>query len=42
METAELRPVIDSVFSFAEVPRAYARLASADQHGKICIDLRRP
>lgn len=37
----DFRPVIDSVFSFEEVPDAYARLASADQHGKICIDFRK-
>lgn len=41
IETTDFRPVIDSVFSFEEVPDAYARLASADQHGKICIDFRR-
>lgn len=40
IEAAALRPVIDRVYPFAAVPEAYARLASADQHGKICIDLR--
>lgn len=39
--TATIKPVIDAVFPFEAVPEAYARLASADQHGKICIDVRR-
>ncbi|GGC92739.1 NADPH:quinone oxidoreductase [Chelatococcus reniformis] len=40
IERASFRPVIDSVFPFDAVPQAYQRLASADQHGKVCINLR--
>ena len=40
IETASFRPVIDNTYSFDAVPEAYSRLASADQHGKICIDVR--
>ncbi len=38
-ETVSFRPVIDNTYPFDAVPEAYARLASADQHGKICIDV---
>jgi NADPH:quinone reductase-like Zn-dependent oxidoreductase len=40
IETAAFKPVIDSLYPFEAVPEAYRRLASADQHGKICIDVR--
>ncbi|WP_454631051.1 zinc-dependent alcohol dehydrogenase family protein [Bradyrhizobium cenepequi] len=40
IETASFKPVIDNIYPFEAVPEAYRRLASADQHGKICIDLR--
>ncbi len=40
IETASFRPVIDNVYPFDAVPGAYARLASGDQPGKICIDIR--
>lgn len=35
-----IKPVIDKIYSFDEVPQAYLRLASADQHGKICINMK--
>jgi NADPH:quinone reductase-like Zn-dependent oxidoreductase len=34
-----LRPVIDRVFPFAQVPEAFEHLASAAHFGKICIEL---
>ncbi|MDI4234100.1 NAD(P)-dependent alcohol dehydrogenase [Bradyrhizobium sp. Arg237L] len=40
VETATFKPVIDSIYRFEAVPEAYRRLASADQHGKICINVR--
>tara|TARA_R110001606_G_scaffold117794_1_gene247738 strand:+ start:8946 stop:9920 length:975 start_codon:yes stop_codon:yes gene_type:complete len=34
-----IRPVIDSVFAFDEVPGAFARLSSGKHQGKICINI---
>lgn len=34
-----IRPVIDDVFPFSEAPQAFARLASGEQQGKICITI---
>lgn len=38
IDAHQLRPVIDSVFPFAELKPALARLATGVQFGKICID----
>ena len=38
IEAHRLRPVVDSVFPFAELKPALARLATGVQFGKICID----
>lgn len=38
---ARIKPVIDSVFDFEDAPAAFARLASGDHHGKICIGIGR-
>lgn len=32
-----LRPVVDTVFAFEEAPSAFARLASGDHVGKVCV-----
>jgi NADPH:quinone reductase-like Zn-dependent oxidoreductase len=37
LDPREIRPVIDSVFSFEDTPLAFARLASGEQRGKIAI-----
>jgi NADPH:quinone reductase-like Zn-dependent oxidoreductase len=34
---AQLRPVVDRVFSFGEAPAAWRHLESAAHFGKICI-----
>ncbi len=34
-----LRPVVDRVFSFAEVPEAFRHMESGAHFGKICIRL---
>ena len=34
-----LRPVVDSTFSFGELPSALARLRGGAHLGKICVDL---
>ena len=36
-ETGKMRPVIDSVHDAAEVARAYARLESGQQFGKVVV-----
>lgn len=40
LDRTGVKPLIDSVFSFEDAPSAFARLASGDQHGKVCIDLK--
>ncbi len=35
--TNQLRPVVDRVFAFAEVPAAFRHMESAAHFGKICI-----
>jgi len=37
IETAQLRPVIDRTFDFAEAPAAYRYLESGAHFGKVCI-----
>ncbi len=37
IETHELKPVIDRVFNFDEVPEAFAHMASGAHFGKVCI-----
>jgi len=37
IENHELKPVIDRVFDFSEVPEAFAHMASGAHFGKICI-----
>ena len=37
MEVHELKPVIDRVFDFDEVPEAFAYMASGAHFGKVCI-----
>ncbi|HET9931232.1 MAG TPA: NAD(P)-dependent alcohol dehydrogenase [Polyangiaceae bacterium] len=39
-ERTRLRPVIDSVYDLAEGPKAFERLASGEQFGKICLKIR--
>lgn len=39
MAAAEVRPVIDQVFPFAEYREAYRRLQSGNHVGKVIIDL---
>ncbi|MFH1465397.1 MAG: NAD(P)-dependent alcohol dehydrogenase [Pseudomonadota bacterium] len=34
-----LRPVVDQVFPFAEVPAAFAHLASGQHVGKVCVEV---
>lgn len=41
LDRTGIQPVIDSVFSFEDAPRAFARLASGEQHGKIVIKVGR-
>lgn len=35
----ELRPVVDRVFAFDEVPRALEHMARGDHFGKVCVDV---
>jgi len=37
LDRTGIQPVIDSVFSFEDAPRAFARLAGGDHHGKVII-----
>jgi NADPH:quinone reductase-like Zn-dependent oxidoreductase len=37
ISTAQLRPVIDKTFPFAEAPAAYRHLESGAHFGKVCI-----
>ncbi len=39
IEVNRLKPVVDRVFGFDEVPEAFALMASGDHFGKICITL---
>jgi NADPH:quinone reductase-like Zn-dependent oxidoreductase len=39
MTLHEIRPVIDRVYPFAQVPAAFARLAAQEHCGKICISM---
>ena len=41
LDQTGIKPVIDSVFSFEEAPRAFARLASGEQQGKVVIRMER-
>lgn len=36
---SELRPIVDRVFGFDEVPRALEHLASGNHFGKVCVDI---
>ena len=38
-ERARIHPVIDSVFELEEAEKAFARLASGAQFGKICLKI---
>ena len=37
LERTRIKPVIDSVYTFKDATHAFARLASGEQQGKICI-----
>ncbi|MCK5378452.1 MAG: NAD(P)-dependent alcohol dehydrogenase [Acidobacteria bacterium] len=37
IEHHELKPVIDRIFDFSEVPEAFAYMASGEHFGKVCI-----
>lgn len=40
LDRTGIKPVIDSVFEFERTPEAFARLASGEHHGKICIKVK--
>jgi NADPH:quinone reductase-like Zn-dependent oxidoreductase len=41
IEQSGVRPVIDRVFRFGDVPAAYAHLSGAGHFGKVVIDFER-